>query len=192
MKISINLQQIGELDRTILRTLKKNLKWALKSFNINLEILEEVIPLTTAEYNPFKRQYDANLIMQNLFKSYKEKGLFRILGILDNDIYVNRYNFIFGSARHPDKIYSPYSPVALISIFRLREEFWGFQADQALFELRILKEALHELGHTFGLIHCENDCIMIFSNSIDDTDNKPPKFCESCKSSIEIFLKNEI
>ena len=192
MKKSIYLQQVGELDRSILRTLKKNLKWTLKKFNISIEIVDNAIPLTEVQYNPMKKQYNADLIMQSLFTSYIKKNSYRILGILDHDIYVSRFNFIFGSAKNPAKVYLPYSPVALISVFRLREEFYGLIKDQALFELRVLKESLHELGHTFGLIHCENECIMIFSNSIDDTDNKPPKFCESCKISLDRFLRNQI
>jgi archaemetzincin len=192
MKQSINLLQIGELDRSILRTLKKNLKWCLKNFNLSIEVLDEVIPLTKVEYNSLKRQFDANSIMQNLYHAYKTQRGFRILGVMDRDIYANRYNFIFGSARNPDKIYAPYSPVALISVYRLREKFYGLKENQALFELRVLKEAIHELGHTFGLFHCENDCVMIFSNSIEDTDNKPLQFCSRCITNLELFFQNEI
>jgi archaemetzincin len=190
MKKYIHLLQIGEIDKNILRKLKKDLKWALKDFNLSVEIVDEIIPLTETEYNSIKRQYNADLLMQKVFKCHKKMDVFRILGLLDKDIYVNRYNFIFGSARNPDKVYSPYSPVALISVFRLREEFWDAQEDEVLFEMRVLKEALHELGHTFGLIHCENECIMIFSNSIKDTDNKPPKFCENCTLNLKNFFQH--
>jgi archaemetzincin len=72
----------------------------------------------------------------------------------------------------------------------LNEEFYGLKEDRALFELRVLKEALHELGHTFGLLHCENNCVMIFSNSIEDTDNKPPQFCPRCSNYLERFFQN--
>jgi archaemetzincin len=189
MKKSIYLQQIGELDRSILRNLKKNLKWTLKKFNTSIEIVDDTIPLTNYQFNPIKKQYNADLVMQSLFTSYKKEDSYRILGILDHDIYASRFNFIFGSAKNPAKGYIPYSPVALISVFRLREEFYGLFKDQALFELRVLKEALHELGHTFGLIHCEKECVMYFSNSIEDTDRKPPKFCEQCMEKLERFFR---
>ena len=189
MKNSIYLQQVGELDRSILRILKKTLKWTLKKFNISIEIVDNAIPLTEVQYNPMKKQYNADLIMQSLFTSSKKENCYRILGVLDHDIYASRFNFIFGSAKNPAKAYLPYSPVALISVFRLREEFYGLFKDQALFELRVLKEALHELGHTFGLIHCEKECVMYFSNSIEDTDRKPPKFCEQCKVKLERFFQ---
>lgn len=189
MKKSIYLQQVGELDRSILRNLKKSLRWTLKKFNLSVEIVDDVIPLTKVQYNPLKKQYNADLIMQSLFTYYKEENGHRILGLLDHDIYVSRFNFIFGSAKNPDKIYFPYSPVALISVFRLREEFYGLAKDQALFELRVLKEALHELGHTFGLIHCEKECVMYFSNSIEDTDRKSPKFCEQCLEKLKWFFQ---
>jgi archaemetzincin len=190
MTLSINLQEIGGLDRSTLRTLKKNLKWALKKFNLQVEILEEAIRLTKKEFNSHKRQFDANLIMHNLYDAYKKQGGFRILGVMDKDIYVDPYHFIFGSARNPSKIYARFSPVALISVCRLREEYYELNQNQALFELRVLKEALHELGHTFGLFHCENDCVMIFSNSIEDTDKKPPQFCSRCSDYLERFFQN--
>jgi archaemetzincin len=108
---------------------------------------------------------------------------------MDEDIYVGTYNFIFGTAKHPQHTYSQVSPIALISITRLREEFWRKPSNQAALELRILKEAIHELGHTFGLNHCENDCVMIFSNWIEDTDMKPAQYCKDCSKKITNFLE---
>jgi len=45
---------------------------------------------------------------------------------------------------------------ALVSARRLRQEFYGLAPDQALLEQRLLKEAIHEIGHTCTLTHCEN------------------------------------
>jgi len=190
MKKVIYLQQIGELDKTILIKLKKNLKWSFKEFNLSLKILDTIIPLNETEYNQIRRQYNADLIMLKLLKYNSEKSYFRILGVMDYDIYVRQYNFIFGTASNPERMNFQFSPVALISVARLREQFWGRVENNSLFELRVLKEAIHELGHTFGLFHCENQCIMVFSNWIGDTDDKPPIFCESCFKKLNYFLNS--
>ncbi|MFW9938239.1 MAG: archaemetzincin family Zn-dependent metalloprotease [Candidatus Thorarchaeota archaeon] len=190
MKNIIHLQQIGELDKSILIKLRKDLKWSFKEFNFSVEILDDVLPLNETEYNKNRRQYNADLVMEKLLHYNLEKKYFRILGIMDNDIYVRRYNFIFGTASNPDRINFRFSPVALISVTRLREQFWNRTDNISLFELRVLKEAIHELGHTFGLFHCDNDCIMVFSNWIGDTDNKPPTFCDSCSRKLKYILKS--
>lgn len=188
MKKIIFLQQIGDLDRSYLRNLRKSLKWFFKKYNLSVEILDEQIPLSKAEYSIVKKKFNADLIMIKFFKFNQNKNYFRTLGIMDEDIYVSTYNFIFGTARNPLKNYSPLSPIALISITRLREEFWDKPKDQALFELRMFKEAIHELGHTFGLLHCEKECVMIFSNWIGDTDKKPPYYCKECSEKILNFI----
>jgi archaemetzincin len=77
---------------------------------------------------------------------------------------VDGLNFAFGLATDRK---------ALISLERLRPEFYWMPEDDDLFECRALKEAMHELGHVLGLNHCpDRNCVMYFSNSIPDTDVK--------------------
>jgi predicted Zn-dependent protease len=64
-------------------------------------------------------------------------------------------------------------PNAVISIARLKG---------ALLEERTIKEAVHELGHVFLLRHCPTpECVMHFSNSLQDTDYKSKEFCPECR-----------
>ena len=188
INITIYIKHIGELDRSILRMLKKSMKFFFKKFNLLVEILDEKILLTVEEFNIANNKFNADLVMNKFYKESQISKYFRILGVMDRDIYVGTYNFIFGTAKNPQKVFSQLSPIALISITRLREEFWRKPTDQAIFELRIFKEAIHELGHTLGLNHCENECVMTFSNWIGDTDTKPPNYCEDCSNKLTKFL----
>jgi predicted Zn-dependent protease len=46
---------------------------------------------------------------------------------------------------------------SVVSSFQLRQEgFYGLPPDSALFRDRLLKESIHELGHTFELSHCDD------------------------------------
>ena len=96
------------------------------------------------------------------------------LAITDFDLYKTSHRFVFGDADDAQAI-------AVVSLARLRSEFYGEPPDGNVLFQRALKEAIHELGHAFGLRHCYNArCAMYYSNSIFETDNKMPHFCESC------------
>ncbi|MFQ6038426.1 MAG: hypothetical protein ACE5LV_07400 [Candidatus Aminicenantales bacterium] len=90
-------------------------------------------------------------------------------------MYVPQLNFVFGEAElegHFD----------VISLIRLRQSFYGLPENRGLFLERAVKEAVHELGHTFGLRHCPDPrCVMHFSNSLLDTDRKEASFCTRCR-----------
>jgi len=106
-----------------------------------------------------------------------EKGE-RVVGIVDVDLYVPRLNFVFGEA-------DVGSGTAIVSLIRLRQEYYGLSPNPDLFLERATKEIVHELGHTFGLGHCpDNKCVMHFSNSLPDTDLKGPHFCYKCRPRI--------
>ena len=102
----------------------------------------------------------------------------KILVICDMDAYSGNLNFVFGEAHLGGRIAGIYLP-------RLRPEFYNLEPDELIFNDRIVKEAIHELGHAFGLLHCNNKrCVMYFSNSLYDTDFKNRIFCENCKNKL--------
>ena len=190
MQRIVYLQQIGDFDEKILLRLKNQLISEFTEFNISFKIVKDEIPLEESDYDSIRRQYNATSILNKIAYHLQEKQYFRILGILDEDIFSGSLNFVFGLATNPNAKILSFPIAALISITRLREDFYRRPTNNALFELRVLKEAIHELGHTFGLKHCNNYCIMKFSNSLRDTDNKPKKFCDSCHNKLKSYLNH--
>lgn len=133
--------------------------------------------LTTPEsaYDKKRSQYNSTLILREV-KSYAEQKpeYDRILGIIDADIYSSGLNYVFGEAYIAGN-------AGIISLWRLKPEFYGEEPDSGAFELRTLKEAVHEVGHTLGLQHCPKSfCVMHFSNSIFEVDKKQSLFCDQC------------
>ncbi|MFX0024078.1 MAG: hypothetical protein ACFE9S_17255 [Candidatus Hermodarchaeota archaeon] len=189
MKKKIGLVKIGQVDQSILDKLKIKLELSFKEFKISVDSFKEIIPIENSDYNINRGRYNALKLLKKINLNIQNKPYFRSLGIIDHDIYSNSFNFLLGRANKPKQDNPKYPVGALISITRLREIFYGRPDDEILFEQRTLKEAIHELGHTFGLPHCRKYCIMRFSNFITDTDNKPSAFCNSCLESLRKFFK---
>lgn len=134
-------------------------------------------------YNPGRRQYDANMILEAINKR-AEKGFLRTVGLLRVDLYIPILTYIFGQAALNGNI-------AIASLFRLRNELYGLKADNELLINRFGKVVIHELGHTFGLIHCQNPvCIMRSSTYVEDLDQKDKDFCHSCRQKLNVALNS--
>jgi len=171
MKKFIYLVPVGDIDKNILAMLKDPLK---SEFGFECKIGEN-IEIPKKSYNESRRQYHSTAILDELKKVYKDDTE-RILGLIDKDLYVPRLNFVFGEASMGIR------PSAIISVTRLRQEFYGLPDNEELFKKRLITEAVHELGHTYQLQHCFSPkCVMFFSNSLMDTDRKGYNFCDDCK-----------
>jgi len=170
----IILRPLAQIDSHILEILKQSLT---QTFNCPVEIQALTLSLEYA-YEPKRRQYLAPQLLATLRSFSMEPGD-RCLGIVDVDLYSPGLNFIFGEADIS-------SGVAIISLYRLRQECYGLPQDQGLFQDRAIKEAVHELGHTYHLGHCRDvKCVMHFSNSLADTDIKGASFCSKCQQKLK-------
>jgi len=167
----ITLIPIGEIEESALEALKQPLA---EVFGQQTQI-GSGLELSRESYNLQRRQYLATAIL-NLIPLPPADD--RMLGIVDADLFAPGLNFVFGQADVAGKR-------ALISLKRLRQEFYGLPPDEKLFLERTLKEAVHELGHTYGLGHCsDHKCVMYFSNSLHDTDVKGWSFCSRCRTEV--------
>jgi archaemetzincin len=171
--MKIGVLPIGNVDEAALRRIREGLTRVFP--DTTCVVVDEKIPLREEAFNKKRKQYQSHVMLSEV-RGYavKKTGLNRALGVVDADIFVPELNFVFGAAACPGK-------AAVISLWRLKPEFYGESPNMELFLERAVKEAVHELGHTLGLRHCpHSSCVMHFSNSIFDTDIKQSLFCDSC------------
>ncbi|RLF46172.1 MAG: peptidase [Thermoplasmata archaeon] len=114
-----------------------------------------MLPMPEKAYEVARGQYNAAFLV-SILPPYS-------IWIVDEDIYVDNMNFVFGLAMQNR---------AVVSCYRLPSN------------AMIAKEVVHEVGHIFGLSHCKNECVMQFSNSLAEAMKKPGKLCEKCKRKI--------
>ncbi|MBS7656441.1 archaemetzincin family Zn-dependent metalloprotease [Candidatus Bathyarchaeota archaeon] len=180
MKISV--LPMGEVEENVLKTLQCRL---VKVFSGSTCKIMPKFTVPKECYNIVRQQYNSTLILRETLRLAELAEMLgsredRALGVVDVDLYAEGLNFVFGEAQCPGK-------VAVISLYRLRPEFYGAPKNEGLLIERAVKEAVHELGHTFGLRHCLNPlCVMHFSLHIGMTDRKQAEFCISCNSLMDL------
>jgi len=168
---TILLVPFGELPANTLSWLAHGISAAL-----SVPVTAETKPVDPAfAWDAGRRQHLSTALLERLAET---AGGSRVLGVADRDLFVPILTFVFGEAHLG-------GPAAVFSLTRLRASFYGLPDDDDLLLARALKEALHELGHTFGLTHCARpDCVMRASTSADQVDLKPAAFCRGCRKSL--------
>jgi archaemetzincin len=129
-------------------------------------------------YHAERQQYHSSEILHRI-QALKRPGDWRLLGVTGVDLYIPILKYVFGEAQLG-------GPCALVSFHRLGQEFYGLDRDDALLRQRLLKESIHELGHTLDLRHCESyRCVMASAHSVEWIDLRERTLCPSCRALVE-------
>jgi len=166
---SITLISFGQLDKDIL---ERTADAVVQEYNRPVILRDGHLDLSEY-FDISRRQYNGNRLLQYV-NEVQSPGSLKILGLFNVDLFIPILTFIFGQAHLGGK-----SGVA--SIYRLNNERYGMKANRQLMIYRFQKEVIHELGHTFGLVHCLNpECVMRSSTYVEDIDQKGFHLCRNC------------
>ena len=166
---AIHLLAVGEVNLRLLQQVSEDLA---EAFGCDCRALATHLNPEFA-LHPTRQQYYSTEVLGRM-RPFVQPGTWRLLGVTELDLYIPILTFVFGEAQVGDSC-------AIVSAHRLRQEFYGLPAENSLLRERLLKEAVHELGHTLHLPHCDNyGCVMAPSHAVEWIDLKGVSFCRPC------------
>lgn len=174
----IYIELIGNIFEVNLKELEKHLH---STFTFPVKTINGKINIG-GTFDSVRKQYYSTKILKEMLHDIPPDAL-KIIGLTPLDLCIPILTFVFGEAQLGGNL-------GIVSIARLKQEFYGLPPNSDFLFRRLVKEMNHELGHTFGLIHCpQRDCVMYLANSIRDVDIKGENFCERCKELLEVKLR---
>jgi len=176
----IRIVSVGEVNHELMQMIMRHVG---EMFGCEVEREDRLsLPNPAYAYDEHKRQYSSTLILRNLIQLC-DPGDTKLLAITELDLFIPMLTFVYGQAQLSGR-------AAIVSLARLKPEFYGLPPDKDLTVRRIRKEISHELGHAFGLVHCaEKSCLMSLSTKITQVDLKSENFCRSCWIVLDENLK---
>lgn len=131
------------------------------------------LPAVDFAFDSQRQQYGSIAVLEMVSRLCPDDAV-RLVGVTERDLFIPVLTFVFGHAQLGGR-------AAVVSLARLRQEFYGLEPNREIFLERARKEALHETGHTFGLVHCgERSCAMSLSTRVQQIDQKRAALCPAC------------
>lgn len=181
-----DISAVPEGNTILVSPVGKIAPWITRGISENMEEVfgfkARVIPLLddiSFAFDPDRNQYHSTLILEKLAALCPKVGL-KVVAVTKEDLFIPILTHVYGEAQLG-------GTACIISISRLitGSDMGGVDSGAG----RIVKEAIHELGHCFDLRHCEDDtCIMHYCRKLADVDKKSNRFCRYCN----IFLSDNI
>jgi archaemetzincin len=169
----LQLLPIGKLDGRLLMDLGPAIA---QTFRVPCEVLPQVLDPEFA-FHGERQQYHSSEVLQRMQRVVNANS-WRVLGVAAVDLYIPILTFVFGEAQMS-------GPCAVVSAHRLRQEFYGLPPDKEVLRQRLLKEAVHEIGHTLDLVHCDDyRCAMAPSHAVEWIDLKESTLCAGCEARV--------
>ncbi|MEE4353502.1 MAG: archaemetzincin family Zn-dependent metalloprotease [Desulfatiglans sp.] len=176
LRNSIIISPIGDTDREILEKLDEDIKQVFTFPTAIRPILHEI----EFSFDRERNQYHSTAILEELANKAPIEGI-KVLAITHLDLFIPILTHVYGEAQLGGK-------GCIVSTYRLKEGLSPAGGNKT-FQQRVVREAIHELGHTFGLRHCkESTCIMHYCRSLRDVDRKSDQLCRYCS----IMLEDEL
>jgi archaemetzincin len=148
---------------------------AAAQFQIPVKEIE--LPPVDFAYDPGRRQYQSIAVLE-ILSGMVPLDAAKVVGVTERDLFVPVLTFVFGQAQLSGQ-------VAVVSLARLRQEFYALPENREVFLERAVKEALHEIGHMFGLVHCaDGSCVMSLATNVRHIDRKQAGLCASCEGAL--------
>jgi archaemetzincin len=128
-------------------------------------------------FDASRGQYNSRVLLGQLLRE-NARDATRVLGVTGVDIFIPVLTYVFGEAQLDGR-------AAVVSTYRLETELYGLPPNRDLLRERLVKEAVHELGHTYNLVHCQrHPCVMMSSTYVEGIDGKSDRFCDQCLKNI--------
>lgn len=175
---SIALISFGQFDTAFLDKIAEGV---MLEFHHPVKVFNGHIDLSEF-YDNSRGQYNANKLLKEVDTHYSTSFL-KTFGLFNVDLFVPILTYIFGQAFLNGKS-------GIASLYRFNNEKYGIRMDENIIFDRFRKTIIHELGHTFGLVHCYMpDCVMRSSTYVEDVDQKGHHLCGHCRQQYETSLE---
>ena len=173
----ITLISFGYFEKDFLDKIAESVK---NEFRCSVNVKEGRIDLSEF-YDPTRRQYNGSKLLRELDNLYSSDSA-KTMGLFSVDLFIPILTYIFGQAFLNGR-------AGIASLYRFSNEHYGINSDNKFIFERFKKEVIHELGHTFGLVHCYiPSCVMRSSTYVEDIDQKSASLCLKCRNEINLNL----